>query len=553
MLTVIVAGRNDDYGKNFRDRLFRTALHNSSRLANAGIDFEYLLAEWNPLSDRPLLSEEFVHRVPNARAVIIPSDIHHKYSLNPKMPFHEMAAKNAALRRANGDIVLVTNADILLGDDVVDRIGRGDWSPDTLYRAHRIDVNPELDWTEIQDPANQLSSGEGRSCPPYYLGAGGDFCLADRDLWHSLGGFNDRIRFSTRAKDWQFFLSAAAQGVNIEFIGNVYHLDHGGGFRNTSSQERNSTSAHFGNWWDIEFGLPLTVREDWGFPNLGEHLVHDDARITALESKDYVIDEQEDRQDRKVMTWVTRPFDSSEISTAILLHSVCAAHREDRRLVCRIADPRLAVALSGFNAVASRFGVQVFCNWDWPLLHGYSVHRFAPEPRTLKSSDWILEEDDFGIHICEKGSGREIDPLPLTNPVSEQREFDPVLVRRLLRAYLQMQEQGTTKMAVYGAGSHTRSLIQWGVPDNIELVAILQSDDKEPRVTDGGIPLLRLSDATWFYSDPDSAILLSSSSFETDMLKACRNRGIRNVIALYGDWPRDLWSDAVKPSQRVYA
>jgi hypothetical protein len=116
-----------------------------------------------------------------------------------------------------------------------------------------------------------------------------------------------------------------------------------------------------------------------------------------------------------------------------------------------------------------------------------------------------------------------------------------------------MQEQGTRKMAVYGAGSHTRSLIQWGVPDNIELVAILQSDDKETRATDGPIPQLRLSDATRFYSDPDSAVLLSSSSFETDMLDTCRNRGIRNVIALYGDWPRDLWTGAAKPLQRAYA
>ena len=49
MLTVIVAGRNDDYGKDFRSRLFRTALHNSALLNAAGIQFEYILAEWNPL------------------------------------------------------------------------------------------------------------------------------------------------------------------------------------------------------------------------------------------------------------------------------------------------------------------------------------------------------------------------------------------------------------------------------------------------------------------------------------------------------------------------
>src|SRR2546425_12981198 len=112
MLTVIVAGRNDDYGKDFRQRFFRAALHNVALFGANRIEFEYILAEWNPVPDRPTLSEEFVDRVPNARTVIIPPEVHHKYNLNPQMPFHEMAAKNAALRRARGDIVVVTNADI---------------------------------------------------------------------------------------------------------------------------------------------------------------------------------------------------------------------------------------------------------------------------------------------------------------------------------------------------------------------------------------------------------------------------------------------------------
>ena len=49
MLSVIVAGRNDDYGKDFKERLFRTAFHNCGLLQAAGIDFEYILAEWNPV------------------------------------------------------------------------------------------------------------------------------------------------------------------------------------------------------------------------------------------------------------------------------------------------------------------------------------------------------------------------------------------------------------------------------------------------------------------------------------------------------------------------
>jgi hypothetical protein len=527
MLTVIVAGRNDDYGKNFRQRLLRTSLHNSALFQTAGIQFEYVLAEWNPLPDRPPLSEEFVDRVPNARSVIIPPQIHRRYTLNPQMPFHEMAAKNAALRRARGDVVIVTNADILFSVELVHKLAAGGWEPDTLYRAHRIDVKPELDWNEIQNPANQLPSGEGTLCPPYYLGAGGDFCLAVRDLWQSLGGFNEQIRFATRAKDWQFFLSASAQDIPIKFAGSVYHLDHDGGFRNTHADDRNSAGAHFGTWWDIEFGLPVSNRADWGFSNLRERPFKNDSRMVELESKDYVIREQEDYRDRELMTWLTRPQDSSDTAAAVFLHAICAAQREKRRLICRVRDARLAVTLSGFESVASRFGVQIYCNWNWPRLPGYTVRPFSPEPRVLRDIDWILEETDCGIHVFENASGCQIDALPQRILVDEP-QFNPVLARRLLYAYLGLQEAGTEKIAIYGAGSHTRSLLEWGLPDTIELVGII-----ETLGTAGTLPR-------------DIAILLSSSAFESDMLEACRERGIHNVVALYGDWPRDLWRIATR-------
>jgi hypothetical protein len=534
MLTVIVAGRNDDYGKNFKQRLFRTAAHNAALLSDAGVEFEYLLAEWNPLPDRPLLSTEFVQRVPNARAVVIPECVHEGYTLNPQMPFHEMAAKNAALRRAQSEVLIVTNADILFSEELVDRIAAAGWAGDTLYRAHRIDVRPELHWNEIRNPQNQLASGEGRLAPPYYLGAGGDFCLARRELWHRLRGFNERIRFSTRAKDWQFFLSAAAQNVGVEFIGDVYHLDHEGGFRNTCAAELNSESVHFGRWWDIEFGLPVRGGSDWGFSTLKEAALNNDERIVCLEANDGVCGKHP-VSDQEMMAWLTRPPGCADASAAFLLHAICAAHREKRRLIIRFNDPRLAVTLAGFDAVASRFQVEIRCNWQWPDLDGYTVHDFLPEPATLRAEDWVLEDTGSGIRAYESGSGSEIAVLPAAIPVREP-EFNPMLARRLLYAYLRLQTKRVKRIIICGAGGHTRGLLRWGLPDAIELAGIVRSED------------IRCdADAN------DAAILLSSASFESDMAQVCRDRGIQNVIALYGDWPLDVWPDTGNPSRKVYA
>jgi len=530
MLTVIVAGRNDDYGQDFRQRLFRAALHNCALFNAAGIEFEYMLAEWNPLPDRVPLSIEFVNRIPNARSVIIPAEIHQEYTLNPSMPFHEMAAKNAALRRARGATIVVTNADILFSEELVHGIATGEWKTNTLYRAHRIDVRPDLDWCEIQNPANQLASGEGALIPPYYLGAGGDFCLALRQVWHSLGGFNERIRFSTRAKDWQFFLSATAQDVEIEFIGNVYHLDHDGGFRNTSSEQRNSDTVHFGKWWDIEFGLPVANRSDWGFADLRERDYQTDPRVIELEVNDYVVQDQEDSRDREIMVWLTRPSESNDTAAAVMLHSICAAHRAAQRLICRIRDARLAVTLCGFESVAARFDVEIHCNWDWPSMPGYTLRRFSPEPPVLRDGDWILEETNCGgVRLIQRGSELEMDILPQTIPVKNP-EFNPLLARRLLYAYLQMQKMGKRKMAIYGAGSHTRDLLQWGVPDEITVGAVYER-----------APSPELCAVTDRAYTSDVVVLLSSAAFESDMLQACRDRGIHNVIALYGDWPKDMW------------
>jgi hypothetical protein len=510
-LSLVVAGRNDDYGKDFRERLFRTSLHNSALLEAAGIDFEYLLAEWNPLPDRALLSEEFVERVPNARTVVIPPAVHQQYGLNPRMPFHEMAAKNAALRRAHGEFVIVTNADILFSEDLVSRIASWQFASDTLYRAHRIDVNPELTWADMRKPLNQLPSGEGLLPPTPYLGAGGDFCLASRSLWHSLRGFNETVRFSTRAKDWQFFLSALAQGVHVEFIGDVYHLDHEGGFRNTNASELNSDVVHFGKWWDIEFGLPVFNSPSWGLHDLSDGFSLN-GNIGILHAQDYAVSEEQNRLDREVMSWITRTPGTDETQAAVLLHTICAAHRERRRLIFRLNSSTLAATLCGFEAVASRYGVAIHCDWNWPAVPGYSIPPFASEPKVLREEDWVIEEIDGVLTGQPNGLPSK---LPIKTP-----EFNPVLARRILRAYLELQEKGQARIVIYGGGSHTAALLQWGMPDIFELVATVDSRT-----------LSTVADRT----DVD-AVLLSSASFESDLAETCREYRIGNVVALYGDW-----------------
>jgi hypothetical protein len=135
----------------------------------------------------------------------------------------------------------------------------------------------------------------------------------------------------------------------------------------------------------------------------------------------------------------------------------------------------------------------------------------------------LLEETEWGLRIREFETERKIDVLPKIQKV-EGPEFDPILVRRLLRAYLKLQGDGVQDIAIFGGGSHTKKLLKWGVPDSVRVKSILQT----------------LPDTL----DVDT-VLLSSASFESDMLQECRLRQVLNVISLYTDWPRDIWAVGV--------
>ena len=206
--------------------------------------------------------------------------------------------------------------------------------------------------------------------------------------------------------------------------------------------------------------------------------------------------------------------------------------------------------------------MQIHCNWNWPDLPGYAVRPFAAEPDALWADDWILEESAGLIRVWEQGGNRVIDVLPHTVPL-KQPEFNPLLARRLLYAYLRLQEAGMQQIAIYGAGSHTRSLLDWGLPDHLVLLGFIQSDPASAPTPANATPAissqewnspssLRLVDIAPHVHD-QFAILLSSASFESDMQKACADFGLPNVIALYADWPRDMWSDRYKPSQMALA
>jgi hypothetical protein len=522
LLSLVVTGRNDDYGGGFAARLFRTMTHNLARLRALG-SVEVLFVEWNPVPERPWLARDLVARVPDSRALVVSAACHARFSRNVHMPFHEMAAKNVGIRRARGEWVLAANADILIDDRLGALLNVATLREDTIYRAQRVDLTADAPWHARHDPAWQLPSGEGYRPPPPCFGAAGDFCLAHRRLWHELRGYNERVRFSTRAKDWQFLLSAARRSVPIVFLGHVFHVDHEGGFQRAAEATRDTETAHFGGPWDVEYGLPVLNRDDWGLAACGVQSDPADPRITLVTpSAAWGLDDAEDDALRVALSG---PHGGKDDDTALLMHAIAHAAAHGRRVLADLTRDADLVRFAGLAQVAAAYGVDVRSRQPPPAFLGHTAPTLHPWQGAGAPGDVVVRRQ--GALRVVTATGEPLPVLPSRLP-SDAPRFDPILARRLLATWLRLQRDGARTFMLFGAGSHTRAVLRWGWPDGFACAGIVAS--RPDAASACGLPLVSLEACP-----PDAAdtLVLSSLSYETDLLAAARARGWRRIVSLY--------------------
>lgn len=147
-LSVVAASRNDDHGG---DPLVRTQvfINNFTRQCEKfQLPAELIIVDWNPVADRPGLAA--VLQLPpestivQARTVTVPMSLHRRLKYAERLPFFQMIAKNAGIRRAKGQFVLATNIDILFSDELIRFIARRRLDPEKQYRVDRYDIESGL-------------------------------------------------------------------------------------------------------------------------------------------------------------------------------------------------------------------------------------------------------------------------------------------------------------------------------------------------------------------------------------------------------------------------
>jgi hypothetical protein len=245
-VSIVFTGRNDGYGGDFVERFLTTLRFNSRELCARGISHEFVLVEWAPPPDAPLLIDLVDAQCPPSvtasfRDIVVDAAYHTAVNLNPRVPYQEFIAKNVGLRHARGEYVVSTNCDVFFGRPILDRLQRRELEAGILYRAPRWDLKAEVadrpvDWAELDDPDN-LARPRRTLEPPYFRGAAADFIALDRATFERLGGFNEVYRLTRVGIDGNLLTQAVACGVSMLDIGGpVYHIDHAGSYRTTRAQ-----------------------------------------------------------------------------------------------------------------------------------------------------------------------------------------------------------------------------------------------------------------------------------------------------------------------------
>jgi len=266
-ISVVVVGRNDNYGGDFSERL-RTILDwNLSILPNP----ELIYVEWNQVENRTSDCDWITKRYKNTKCYIVPKKIHDTITTNNKMPVMEYFGKNVGIRKATNDWILLLNADILLDLKTIKDIKKG-LSSKYVYGTHynNIKWNKELissDFLSNKDivlnyfPANKILQS-----------VVGNMILTHKNNWFLGTGYDERLTNVRAGVDENGKNNLLAKGIKPMLIGNHYHLDH------AESMIYGRNDTHGFNKFN---NLPYTNNNNWGLFDLKETLIKE--KIWKLE------------------------------------------------------------------------------------------------------------------------------------------------------------------------------------------------------------------------------------------------------------------------------
>lgn len=266
--SIILTGKNDNYGGHFDERLILTTKYNAKKLTKLGVDVEIIFVEWNPLEDKPLLSEKLSKAFDDIKCYVVDNETHNKFRGEFEyMTFLEFFAKNIGIRRATGDILICSNADVFYNDNVFKFIAKSKFQDNVIYRAERKDIRFHKLKGLSDDLFLQATFRTNPVGGPPYVDASGDFTMATKKTFESIGGYDENMRFVKIHKDSRILFSAMEKEMSFLLIGDIFHIDHEGSAVGTTGDLSNYRETNGPYQWMYFKGLPYNNSEFWGMNN----------------------------------------------------------------------------------------------------------------------------------------------------------------------------------------------------------------------------------------------------------------------------------------------
>jgi len=248
-ISIVVVGRNDNYGGDFSLRLKTTFDWNLSKLPGA----ELIYVEWNRIEGKASDCEWITSRYEAARCYSVSNTVHTSITENPKMPVMEYFAKNLGMRKASRKWLLMINADCLLGDQTIQHMKQ-------LSRKHVYGTNYVSFKWDGQPITNQHLNRKlhvVRFAAPDNIGAVvGNLILTHRDNWLKATGYDERLKNVRAGVDSNGLNQLLHLGLKQAVIGTHYHLDH------PESIVHGTNATHGLHKFD---NIPYQNPDNWGF------------------------------------------------------------------------------------------------------------------------------------------------------------------------------------------------------------------------------------------------------------------------------------------------
>jgi hypothetical protein len=251
-ISIIVVGRNDNYGGEFSLRLKTTLDWNLRQLPGA----ELIYVEWNKIPERESDCDWIEKRYPGAKCFIVPQSIHETICQNPKMPVMEYFAKNLALRKASRQWLMLINADCFIGDDTVKNIRK--LGKEYVYGTHYVSFR----WDQKDIAAYHLTTKSNHVLTfpaPKDLGpVVGNFILTHKQNWMNSGGYDEKLNNVRAGVDTNGLNQLINKGLIPMVLGHHFHLDH------PESIIHGANQTHGRHAFD---NIPYTNDPGWGLIN----------------------------------------------------------------------------------------------------------------------------------------------------------------------------------------------------------------------------------------------------------------------------------------------